>query len=89
MVDHAPKEAPRGPVSHGHYVADPRTLPGRATRAALTKEFVRRARKLGFPALRFHDLRGTNENALLLDAGIVVHVVAARCGDDPAILFRT
>src|SRR5262245_25963291 len=26
-----------------------------------TKEFVRRAHKLGFPGLRFHDLRGTHE----------------------------
>ena len=50
---------------------------------SLTKEFIRRARKLGFPALRFHDLRGTHET-LLLDAGVPVHVVAARCGHDPA-----
>jgi integrase len=55
---------------------------------SLTKEFIRRARKLGFPALRFHDLRGTHET-LLLDAGVPVHVVAARCGHDPAILLRT
>jgi len=55
---------------------------------SVTKEFVRRARKLGFPALRFHDLRGTHET-LLLDAGVPVHVVAARCGHDPAILLRT
>jgi integrase len=45
----------------------------------LTKAFVRRARALGFPDLRFHDLRGTHET-LLLDAGVPVHVVAARCG---------
>jgi integrase len=54
----------------------------------LTKEFIRQARKLGFPRLRFHDLRGTHET-LLLDAGVPVHVVAARCGHDPAILLRT
>ena len=54
----------------------------------LTKEFRRRARKLGFPTLRFHDLRGTHET-LLLDSGVPVHVVAARCGHDPAILLRT
>jgi integrase len=36
----------------------------------------------------FHDLRGTHET-LLLDAGVPVHVVAARCGHDPAILLRT
>jgi integrase len=55
---------------------------------SLSKEFVRRARKLGFSALRFHDLRGTHET-LLLDAAVPVHVVAARCGHDPAILLRT
>jgi integrase len=37
---------------------------------------------------RFHDLRGTHET-LLLDAGVPVHVVAARCGHDAAILLRT
>jgi integrase len=55
---------------------------------SLTQQFVRRARKIGFPKLRFHDLRGTHET-LLLDAGVPVHVVAARCGHDPAILLRT
>ncbi len=55
---------------------------------SLTKEFVRRASKIGFLRLRFHDLRGTHET-LLLDAGVPVHVVAARCGHDPAILLRT
>jgi integrase len=54
----------------------------------ITKVFSRRASKLGFPKLRFHDLRGTHET-LLLDAGVPVHVVAARCGHDPAILLRT
>jgi hypothetical protein len=54
---------------------------------AITGEFVKRARKVGFPKLRFHDLRGTHET-LLLDAGIPVHVVAARCGHDPAVLLR-
>lgn len=55
---------------------------------AVTRQFVRRARKLGFPKLRFHDLRGSHET-LLLDAGVPVHVVAARCGHDPAVLLRT
>ena len=50
--------------------------------------FKRWARKLGFPKLRLHDLRGTHET-LLLDAGVPVHVVAARCGHDPAILLRS
>lgn len=52
-----------------------------------TKEFVRKAGKL-FPGLRLHDLRGTHET-LLLDAGVPVHVVAARCGHDPAVLLRS
>jgi integrase len=53
-----------------------------------TKEFMRKAAGLGFPALRLHDLRGTHET-LLLDAGVPVHVVAARCGHDPAVLLRS
>jgi integrase len=36
--------------------------------------------------IRFHDLRGIHET-LLLDADVLVHVVAARCGHDPAILL--
>jgi integrase len=55
---------------------------------AVTRNFVHRARKLGFPKLRFHDLRGSHET-LLLDKGVPVHVVAARCGHDPAVLLRT
>jgi hypothetical protein len=47
-----------------------------------TKEFMRKAAKLGFRGLRLHDLRGTHET-LLLDAGVPVQVVAARCGHDP------
>jgi integrase len=53
----------------------------------LTTEFGKRARQRGFD-LRFHDLRGTHET-LLLDAGVPVHVVAARCGHDPAVLLRS
>jgi integrase len=53
----------------------------------MTKEFTRKAAKLGFPGLRFHDFRGTHET-LLLDAGVPVHVVAARCAHDPAVLLR-
>jgi integrase len=55
--------------------------------ATLTVEFTKRARQRGFD-LRFHDLRGTHET-LLLDAGVPVHVVAARCGHDPAVLLRS
>jgi integrase len=50
--------------------------------------FGRKATKLGFPDLRFHDLRGSHETALL-DAGTPVHAVAARCGHDPAVLLRS
>jgi integrase len=52
-----------------------------------TKEFVRKATALGFKDLRLHDLRGSHETALL-DAGVPVHVVASRCGHDPAMLLR-
>ena len=52
-----------------------------------SKEFARRAKLLGFPKLRFHDLRGTHAT-LLLDRGIPVHTVAERIGDDPAVLLR-
>jgi integrase len=54
---------------------------------AVSGEFTKRARNLGFLRLRFHDLRGTHET-MLLDAGVPVHVVAARCGHDPAVLLR-
>src|SRR5262249_27036856 len=53
----------------------------------VTKEFCRKAHGLGFPSLRFHDLRATHET-MLLAAGVPVHVVAARCGHDPAVLLR-
>lgn len=52
-----------------------------------SKEFARRAALLGFPNLRFHDLRGTHAT-LLLDRGVPVHIVAERIGDDPAVLLR-
>jgi integrase len=53
----------------------------------LTAQFERHACKT-FPGIRFHDLRGSHETALL-DAGVPVHVVAARCGHDPATLLRS
>jgi integrase len=56
---------------------------------AVSRNFKRRAIELGFPAnLRWHDLRGSHET-VLLDAGVSVHVVAERCGHDPATLLRT
>jgi integrase len=54
----------------------------------VTDRFKIVATKLGFGGLRLHDLRGTHET-LLLDAGVPVHVVAARCGHDPAVLLRS
>lgn len=51
------------------------------------KEFARKADLLGFGRTRFHDLRGIHATALL-DAGIPVHTVAQRIGDDPAVLLR-
>ena len=53
----------------------------------ITKEFARKAAAIGFPGLRFHDLRGTHET-LLLDKGVGIHVVARRCGHDPAVMLR-
>jgi integrase len=52
-----------------------------------SKEFVRRAKLLGFADFTFHHLRGTHAT-LLLDRGVPVHVVAERIGDDPAVLLR-
>lgn len=53
----------------------------------VTNAFLHKARLLGFPGLRFHDLRGTHET-LLLDRGVPLHVVADRCGHSPAVLLR-
>jgi integrase len=55
---------------------------------AVTREFCRQARARGFAKLRFHDLRGSHET-ILLDKGVPVHVVAVRCGHDPAVLLRS
>lgn len=52
----------------------------------ITDLFEDRARKT-YPGIRFHDLRGSHETALL-DAGVPVHVVAERCAHDPAVLLR-
>ena len=53
----------------------------------VTRQFENYARKQ-YPGLRFHDLRGSHETALL-DAGVPVHVVSDRCGHDPATLLRS
>jgi integrase len=53
----------------------------------ITKQFRLRAIKLGFPGLRFHDLRGSH-GTWLLDKGAPVHTVAKRLGHDPGVLLR-
>jgi integrase len=62
--------------------------PGSLTQQRAAKctgaRFMAQAKALGFP-IRFHDLRASHEVALL-DRGVPVHVVAARCGHDPAML---
>ncbi|MGY4237311.1 integrase [Bradyrhizobium sp. USDA 4449] len=52
-----------------------------------SRDFADQAELLGFGKTRFHDLRGIHSTALL-DAGIPVHTVAQRIGDDPATLLR-
>jgi integrase len=58
-----------------------------ARRADLLRELARKADLPSFGRTRFHDLRGIHSTALL-DAGIPVHTVAQRIGDDPAVLLR-
>ncbi len=60
----------------------------RATRGTSQGSFADRVGDLGFGKTRFHDLRGIHSTALL-DAGIPVHTVAQRIGDDPATLLRS
>jgi integrase len=55
---------------------------------SVTQAFARRADAIGFGRVRLHDLRGIHSTALL-DAGIPVHTVAQRIGDDPATLLRS
>jgi len=54
---------------------------------AFSKVFARRAERIGFGRIRFHDLRGIHATALL-DAGIPPHTVAQRIGDDPTTVLR-
>jgi integrase len=55
---------------------------------AVTRAFTKQARKLGFAALRFHDLRGSHATQLLR-RGIPVDVVARRLGHDPYTLLKS
>lgn len=52
-----------------------------------SKQFKKRAVKLGFSDFKFHHLRGTHAT-LLLDRGVPVHSVAERIGDDPSVLLK-
>jgi integrase len=52
-----------------------------------SKQFRKRAVKLGFSDFKFHHLRGTHAT-LLLDCGVPVHTVAERIGDDPSVLLK-
>jgi integrase len=54
---------------------------------SVSQAFARCADAIGFGRIRLHDLRGVHSTALL-DAGIPVHTVAQRIGDDPATLLR-
>jgi integrase len=54
---------------------------------AVTRTFVRLARKLGFK-MRFHDIRASHLT-ILLDRGIGVHTVAARAGHDANVLLSS
>lgn len=56
--------------------------------ADLSRNFRKVAKQLGYTNLRFHDLRGSHETALL-EAGVPVHVVAARCGHSAQMLLKT
>ncbi|MGY3234098.1 integrase [Bradyrhizobium sp. USDA 4448] len=70
--------APRHPRNFSRDFAD---------RVDLLREQARQADLPSFSRIRFHDLRGIHSTALL-DAGIPVHTVAQRIGDDPAVLLR-
>jgi integrase len=54
---------------------------------AVSIVFRKKAKGFGVN-LRFHDLRGTHET-ILLDKGVPVHTVAARCGHDAGGLLRS
>jgi hypothetical protein len=56
-------------------------------RAYCLKIAITNSSTVGFGATHFHDLRGVHATALL-DAGIPVHTVAQRIGEDPATLLR-
>jgi integrase len=54
---------------------------------AVTRTFCRKAKALGFPGLRLHDLRHTHGSRLIA-AGLPITAVAARLGHTPEVLLR-
>lgn len=54
---------------------------------AVTRTFCRKAKALGFPELRLHDLRHTHGSRLIA-AGLPITAVAARLGHTPEVLLR-
>jgi integrase len=86
-VDVSMVKLPVGSLVFPHYAGKLSDLAKPRNPRAVTKGFIDRANALGFTKFRFHDLRVTHET-MLLDAGVPVHVVAARCGHDPAVLLR-
>ena len=52
----------------------------------VSSQFALSARERGFE-MSFHDIRAAHQTALL-DRGVPVHVVADRCGHDPAVLLK-
>jgi integrase len=77
-----PEEAPIFPV-----LAE-KTVTFNKTRdpVELSRSFRSIAKKLGFAKVRLHNLRHSHAT-ILLDAGVPIHRVAARIGDDPTILM--
>jgi integrase len=56
--------------------------------ARLSEAFGRHVADVRLPRIRLHDLRHTHATHALT-SGVPVHVVAARIGDDPALVLRT
>ena len=63
------------------FPADPGALAFPRHPDAVTKQFMARAAKLGFPGLRFHDLRGTHLTLLW--------IAACRCIRSPRVRTRS
>jgi hypothetical protein len=77
-----PVAVPNSPESGRDY-----SFTAPAFRVACPKRLLGGAEAIGFGRVRLHDLRGVHSTALL-DAGIAVHTVAQRIGNDPATRLR-